>query len=107
MWWISGSGLLFALMFLSRYGLLAKWRASAIGRHMMAFSALNAAIFAWLFWLQVARTVTRPEWSRLITVVLVSCFAALLGWRLVLFEVEQWRGRRGTDGRPSQSDAGT
>lgn len=98
-------GFLAALVFATRYGFLARWWKTALGRHMMAFAVLNAEVFAWLVWLRFA-PMPRPDWVQWITVVVVGQFAVLLVWRSMLFEVEQWRGRRGADGRPSQGDIG-
>lgn len=82
-----------AVTFCGLYATVARWRASAEGWHLMAFTAVIAAAFGWIAY----RLIVPPgtgQWDQVVRAALLSSLAALLIWRLLLLVRAQIRRRR-------------
>lgn len=87
-----------AVLFCIGYHLTTDWRASEIGKHLMAFSLSEAAILV----LSTIRFIVGADapWFEFVRLVVFLSFPVVLAWRLIIiwrFSVKPWlevrRGR--------------
>jgi len=90
--WVS---LASALAFCATYAVVAPWRRSAEGLHLMTFTAVVGLAFAWIAY----RTVTGPHQTLPLSTeaprtAMYAALAGLLVWRLALLFRAQLRRRK-------------
>lgn len=83
-----------ALMFCVTYALVAPWRSTGEGRHLMAFTFVLGAIFAWIAYRQVLGSPTAPLSVEAPRAAAFTALAGLLVWRLALLIRTQIRRRK-------------
>lgn len=84
-----------AVTFCVLYALLARWRESAEGWHLMTFTAVLAAAFGWIAYRQVAGLHTHlGSPTEVARAVILTALAGLLVWRLALLIRNQGRRRK-------------
>lgn len=83
-----------AVLFCAGYAVLAPWRSSAEGWHLMTMTAVIGLAFGWIAYRLVAGT-RMPSWLlEMLRALILSGLAATLVWRLVLLVRNQLRRRR-------------
>jgi hypothetical protein len=83
-----------ALMFCVTYALVAPWRSTGEGWHLMTFTGVIGAIFAWIAYRQVLGSPTTSLSIELPRALAFTALAGLLVWRLVLLIRTQVRRRK-------------
>jgi uncharacterized membrane protein HdeD (DUF308 family) len=83
-----------ALMFCATYALVAPWRSTGEGWHLMTFTGVIGAIFAWIAYRQVLGSPTASLSIELPRALAFSALAGLLVWRLALLIRTQVRRRK-------------
>jgi hypothetical protein len=83
-----------ALMFCATYALVAPWRSTGEGWHLMTFTGVIGAIFAWIAYRQVLGSPTAPLSIEAPRAAAFTAMAGLLVWRLVLLIRTQVRRRK-------------
>jgi hypothetical protein len=84
-----------SVLFCIGYAVLAPWRSSAEGKHLMMFTAVIGVAFAWIAYRQVISSAPPAALSiEVPRAVILSALAAGLVWRLALLIRNQVWGRR-------------
>lgn len=83
-----------AVMFCIAYAVLAPWRSSAEGRHLMTFTAVIALAFGWIAYRLVAGARMPPWLLEAMRAVILGALAVCLVWRLALLARTQVQRRR-------------
>jgi hypothetical protein len=92
-----------AIAFCSLYAVLARWRESAEGWHLMTFTGVIGVAFGWITYRQViSSTPPAPLSLELPRAVILSALAGLLMWRLALLLRAQTRRRRRSQSRDGE-----
>lgn len=80
--------------FVVLYHLLADWRATRMGRHVMAFMAVCAATMTYVVASVLLGYPPGRDWAR---VLIYSSLGYVVWWRVVLLLQEQFKARRGIE----------
>lgn len=84
-----------SLAFCALYAVLAPWRSTGEGWHLMTFTAVLAAAFGWLAYRQTtAVRAPLPMSTEAARAVILAALAGLLVWRLALLIQAQSRRRK-------------